>query len=737
MPHSTVQIKQEPGQVDIDEFRPSDRGPQDTRRRSYSIFSSTGESLSTRDEYDDESDAEADDQVDGYSSSEETYSKERIVRRAARYHVAAPHDEEDRKPFFKQEDHLISDDLQRSSPLFSSPAPTREGSWSRSSTPTPASNATHRFISHSSRASPSLRLQLRHRRLAAAFVAPHSSRSKASIYGETRRLGLHSQELIDDKRRIFVKEEILESEVDSSDYGYASSQVVVRSNTREVSSRRPTPVTASRGNSEEDDLPSTWTEFYVGLTALRSLVDLVSISAGSRSRCRNESKPFDVHQAEDIDRHLAIIGSTTNKLRQIVSSHFPGMVNIDKPTHGSFESNSQSSSANPPIPPITEAPPTGGTMAPVQPDPAPPPAQLDESMVHDFGWHNSSGQNVGVGLLPEAWGITQPHAVLDGSGGWGPSHDPSMLQFLPDSDYVAPMSSNSTAALPPAILPGMAVLTQPPPFADPSPIFGPQNLTGIDLALYYSASDSFQLGLITEEALGTLNPAEPSIPNDASASLDSYQSVDADNDTQMQDFDSPNWQQLVQLVESYPDSTCQSSFNSLSSIDHSQHPSLAENTSSLSLEVASSTAPPQPAAETNLDDIPRIPCTFEGCGKTFRRPYLLRDHMRTHTGESNVYRCTYQGCTKSFGSQSNLTRHHKTHKREKATPGSEEHSYTNNNRLASPAPTTSLAPLAVTPRRSRRLQNTASNPLGPKNVHRILDPRTPSSFIARAQKVPA
>jgi hypothetical protein len=30
----------------------------------------------------------------------------------------------------------------------------------------------------------------------------------------------------------------------------------------------------------------------------------------------------------------------------------------------------------------------------------------------------------------------------------------------------------------------------------------------------------------------------------------------------------------------------------------------------------------------------RVPCLVAGCGKTFRRPYLLDDHMRTHDGKS-------------------------------------------------------------------------------------------------------
>lgn len=32
----------------------------------------------------------------------------------------------------------------------------------------------------------------------------------------------------------------------------------------------------------------------------------------------------------------------------------------------------------------------------------------------------------------------------------------------------------------------------------------------------------------------------------------------------------------------------------------------------------------------------QYPCPFEGCGKVYRKPCLLRDHQRSHTGEVNT-----------------------------------------------------------------------------------------------------
>eukprot|EP00730_Choanoeca_flexa_P008195 TRINITY_DN12457_c0_g2_i2.p1 TRINITY_DN12457_c0_g2~~TRINITY_DN12457_c0_g2_i2.p1 ORF type:complete len:529 (+),score=103.15 TRINITY_DN12457_c0_g2_i2:148-1734(+) len=62
------------------------------------------------------------------------------------------------------------------------------------------------------------------------------------------------------------------------------------------------------------------------------------------------------------------------------------------------------------------------------------------------------------------------------------------------------------------------------------------------------------------------------------------------------------------------------------------------------------------------DRAKQLPCTHEGCKKTFSSTSCLKRHMKSHNKQQNrQFACTVPGCTKSFLHRHHLTRHMKVH----------------------------------------------------------------------------
>lgn len=74
------------------------------------------------------------------------------------------------------------------------------------------------------------------------------------------------------------------------------------------------------------------------------------------------------------------------------------------------------------------------------------------------------------------------------------------------------------------------------------------------------------------------------------------------------------------------------------------------------MQLSSSPESTSTPATSSSSEEKRHPCDI--CSESFRRPYLLDDHKRKHSGDvTKPYHCQLEGCTRAYTSQSNLTRH--------------------------------------------------------------------------------
>ncbi|CAE6420532.1 unnamed protein product [Rhizoctonia solani] len=64
-------------------------------------------------------------------------------------------------------------------------------------------------------------------------------------------------------------------------------------------------------------------------------------------------------------------------------------------------------------------------------------------------------------------------------------------------------------------------------------------------------------------------------------------------------------------------------------------------------------------ADTDLGKGDDYRCSF--CGRLFKRPSTLKDHLSVHTGIKR-HECPFQGCRKTFSTRNNMRRHFSTHR---------------------------------------------------------------------------
>lgn len=67
-----------------------------------------------------------------------------------------------------------------------------------------------------------------------------------------------------------------------------------------------------------------------------------------------------------------------------------------------------------------------------------------------------------------------------------------------------------------------------------------------------------------------------------------------------------------------------------------------------------------PVKGSSSDTTVRIPCTVDGCNKSYTRGDHLRDHIRSHYQSHGAYECVLDNCGKQYSSNDHLMRHIKT-----------------------------------------------------------------------------
>ena len=171
---------------------------------------------------------------------------------------------------------------------------------------------------------------------------------------------------------------------------------------------------------------------------------------------------------------------------------------------------------------------------------------------------------------------------------------------------------------------------------------------------YTSDDTAFLLSIINSSVTNNNQSIDPHANLDLNFDIDPYASLDIDIDTSIAASSSASDKLPL------PPSSRSSQERKATVLDNSVAPSQKTVPSITTATLSTNNQPSKKKEKALICNYIVNPGTGKTCGKGFRYPSSLKEHMRIHTGDK-PYKCTHAGCDKAFSQSGSLTIHTRNH----------------------------------------------------------------------------